>query len=297
MDDQMDHHFSAYGFFSPAIEDYVDLNIMPRLASAGGVNLRRIVDPYEYRDRFKNLPKLMINATGDEFFLPDSSQFYFDDLPGEKHLRYVPNANHGLGGSDAIETLLIYHQSVLLKLPRPKFTWEVLPNGTIRVETADTPAQVNLWQATNPIVRIFVNGFGASPWTPTPLTDQGGGVYLGSVSIPATGWTAYMVELIFDSGTPVPYKFTTEVHVLPEFLPFAKVADNDEDGDVDGVDFLVFAACYNGANNPPRSLACPPTAKDLFDYDDDNDVDIVDFATFARCYNGAGKPPRLCSIP
>ena len=34
-------------------------------------------------------------------------------------------------------------------------------------------------------------------------------------------------------------------------------ADFDEDCDVDGIDFAVFASCYNKAGNPPRSLGCP----------------------------------------
>ena len=52
--------------------------------------LLKIEDPYEYRDRL-TMPKYLVNATGDQFFLPDSSQFYFDELKGEKYLRYVPN--------------------------------------------------------------------------------------------------------------------------------------------------------------------------------------------------------------
>ena len=47
----------------------------------------------------------MVNASGDQFFLPDSSQFYFDDLSGEKYLRYVPNASHSLEKTDALENL------------------------------------------------------------------------------------------------------------------------------------------------------------------------------------------------
>ena len=57
--------------------------------------LMKIEEPYEYRDRL-TMPKLLLNASGDQFFLPDSSQFYFDDLRGEKHLRYVPNTSHSL---------------------------------------------------------------------------------------------------------------------------------------------------------------------------------------------------------
>jgi len=39
--------------------------------------------------------------------------------------------------------------------------------------------------------------------------------------VPKKGWTAFFVELIYDSGGKIPYKFTTQVHVVPERLPFA----------------------------------------------------------------------------
>ena len=60
----------------------------------------RIEDPYFYRDRL-TMPKYVVNAGGDQYFPPDSSKFYFDDLVGPKYLRYVPNADHSLRGSDA----------------------------------------------------------------------------------------------------------------------------------------------------------------------------------------------------
>jgi PhoPQ-activated pathogenicity-related protein len=50
--------------------------------------LYAIEDPYSYRDRL-TMPKFIVNASGDQYFPPDSSQFYFGDLPGEKYLRYV----------------------------------------------------------------------------------------------------------------------------------------------------------------------------------------------------------------
>ena len=40
------------------------------------------------------MPKLVLNSAGDQFFLPDSSQFYFDALPGPKKLRYTLNTDH-----------------------------------------------------------------------------------------------------------------------------------------------------------------------------------------------------------
>ncbi len=99
----MRHHVGAYGFYSLAIDDYYQHKIMQRLHDPRLKQLYEIEDPYSYRERL-TMPKLIVNAAGDEFFLPDSSQFYFDDLVGEKHLRYVPNSDHSLRDTDAMET-------------------------------------------------------------------------------------------------------------------------------------------------------------------------------------------------
>lgn len=62
-------------------------------------------------------------------------------------------------------------------------------------------------------------------------------------------------------------------------------ADLDEDGDVDGSDFGLFAGCFNGSGNP-TTPAC--TEADL---NGDNSVDGVDFGLFSGCFNGSGNPP------
>jgi len=55
----------------------------------------------------------MINSAGDQFFLPDSAQFYFKDLRGKKYLRYVPNSDHSLKNTDAITSLLAFYDAIL----------------------------------------------------------------------------------------------------------------------------------------------------------------------------------------
>ena len=75
-------------------------------------------------------------------------------------------------------------------------------------------------------------------------------------------------------------------------------ADRDGDGDVDGVDFGAFAACFNKAGRPPRTFDCSSEDVVAFDVDSDGDVDGVDFGAFAACFNKAGHPPRrLGCIP
>ncbi|MFQ6035728.1 MAG: PhoPQ-activated pathogenicity-related family protein [Sedimentisphaerales bacterium] len=221
MDEQMKHHYSAYGFYSDAIHDYEDLRIFERLGTAEGAALIKFVDPYEYRHRY-TMPKFMINGAGDQFFLPDAAQFYFHDLPGEKYLRYVPNADHSLDGSDADKSLLIFYNSILTGAPRPKFSWRVRKNSIIVKHRKGTLRQVNLWQATNPKARDFRLETIGKAWKRTPLTPEKPGVYVARVQEPAKGWTAFFVEMIYDSGLPIPYKFTTQVHVVPDTLPFAQ---------------------------------------------------------------------------
>ncbi len=44
-------------------------------------DLYSFVDPISYKDRL-TMPKYIVNGVGDQFFLPDSSQFYWDQLKG-----------------------------------------------------------------------------------------------------------------------------------------------------------------------------------------------------------------------
>lgn len=218
----MKHHYRAYGFWSPAIRDYTEMGLMNWMDKPQYRRLMEIEEPYEYRSRF-TMPKYIVNATGDQFFLPDSSQFYFDDMPGEKYLRYVPNADHGLGGSDAPQSFLAWYAAVVYGQPRPKFSWTVEPDGSLKVTTVDVPLAVKLWQATNTSARDFrKEKIGDKAWTSTDLTAQIPNTYVAKVPPPKKGWTAYMVELTFGSGIPdAPFKFTTPVRVTPDILPFA----------------------------------------------------------------------------
>jgi PhoPQ-activated pathogenicity-related protein len=217
------HHYEAYGFFSPALKDYVRHGLFPdKVGTPLYREILAIEDPYNYRhrERLKNIPKYLINASGDQFFLPDNSQFYFNELPGEKYLRYVPNAKHNLKGSDARESLAAFYESVLDGTPRPKFSWKKEADGSLVVMVKDKPGHVNLWQATNPKARDFRVDTIGNAYTSAPLEPRADGTYLGKVSKPAEGFTAFFVELVYPTGKKYPFKFTTEVSVLPDVLPF-----------------------------------------------------------------------------
>ena len=178
-----------------------------------------IEDPYSYRDRL-TMPKMIINATGDEFFLPDSSQFYYNDLKGEKHLRYVPNAKHSLDGTDAPMTLDAFYESVQKGTPRPRYSWKFEKDGSITVNTVDKPTEVKLWHATNPKARDFRLDIIGKAYKSEVLQPVKPGVYVGRMAKPEAGFTAYFVEMTFPSGGKYPFKFTSGVRVTPDVYPF-----------------------------------------------------------------------------
>lgn len=215
----MQHHHDAYGFWSPAVGDYVRHEMVTKAGTPEYDALLDIVDPYRYRHRLK-MPKYVVNAGNDQFFLPDSSQFYYDELEGEKRLRYVPNAGHGLDGSTALQDIQAYYHAILEDKPRPEYDWTFEDDGSIHVTAEQKPSKVVLWKANNKLARDFrIEVVGDESYESTELEPNADGVYVAEVEEPESGFTAYFVELTFDSGLSQPFVFTTPVRVLPDVLP------------------------------------------------------------------------------
>ena len=84
----------------------------------------------------------------------------------------------------------------------------------------DRPAEVYVWQATNPKARDFRLDVIGPAYTRSALKESAKGVYEARVPKPAAGYTAFFVELVYPSGGKYPFKFTTEVSVVPDVLPF-----------------------------------------------------------------------------
>ena len=163
------------------------------------------------------MTKLLLNAAGDQFFLPDSSRFYYASLPGPKWLRCTVNTDHKqIQDPTAITTVLQWADKVLDGDALPQFSWSFEPDGSIRVQTVTTPQSVRLWQAHNPNARDFRLESIGPAWTSSPLSDLGGGVYVGLVPEPAQGWSAFLVDLDFGNGIIL----STEVRITPDTLPF-----------------------------------------------------------------------------
>jgi PhoPQ-activated pathogenicity-related protein len=225
------HHWSAYGFWAPAVDDYEDMKIFDRMETPEYAELMKIVEPYHYLERF-TMPKFVVSAASDEFFLPDSSQFYWDELPGPKRMRYLPNSGHGLGGTDVLDSVLAFYNSILENAALPEYEWRYPDDRSIAVKSGVAPKEVLLWQATNDKARDFrLDQVGDKAWTSTPLMADANGEYTGTVETPGAGWRAYLVELTFDVPGNADLKFTSPVRITPDTLPFKYVPNpNPEPG-------------------------------------------------------------------
>lgn len=213
------HHWRSYGFWAPAVKDYEREGIMDWMGTKEYDRLLEISDPYSFLDAFVDIPKLLINGSGDQFFLPDSWQFYWDEIKGEKHLAYIPNAGHSLENSDAMQILLGFYKRVLTEQARPEYTWEISDTHIkVSVDPKNAPVQVKLWEANNTEARDFrIDVFGPG-WKETLLPVQENGIYEVPISAPEKGWKGHFVELSYMGNAPI--KVTTGIKVLPESYPF-----------------------------------------------------------------------------
>jgi PhoPQ-activated pathogenicity-related protein len=214
-----EHHWRAYGFWAPAVDDYVAHGIMGWMGTRQFAALMAIEDPWSYRRRL-TMPKYLLNSAGDQFFLPDSAQFYLPGLAGETLMRYIPNSDHSLDQTDAFDSLGAFYSTVVRGTPRPTVDCSRGSDGTLVARTSAAPVSATLWSATNPNARDFRMETFGKEWTATPLTPVQPNRWRVETPAPGKGWTARFIEFTFDVGAKTPLKITTEVVVLPETLPF-----------------------------------------------------------------------------
>lgn len=224
MEEQISRHYGAYGFYSAAIDDYVEQGVIEMLGTPEAAAAVAIVDPITYADRL-TMPKLVLAAGGDEFFLPDAAQLFLDDLPGETHYRQFPNTGHGLDNAfaDVIATVVTFFRAIVDRTPRPQVTF-TRNADTLTVTGTPRPISARLWTVTNPTARDFRHPIvGEDAWTATPLEIDPTGTTTIPLLPPEAGFTAYMVDMTFDiAGRD--HTHGTPSFIAPDVFPFADAA-------------------------------------------------------------------------
>lgn len=214
-----EHHWQSLGEWSPAIKEYVDENIMDWQHSEEFSRMLELIDPYSYLDRL-TMPKFIINGASDEFFLPDSWQFYWYELQGESYLRYVPNNGHSLNASDASISMTSFYQKILTDSEMPVMNWQAAENSfTISFDPDNLPDELLLWSAHNPEGRDFRLYVIDRIWVSQELEISADGQITVHLPVPEEGYTAWFVEAGFDNATEHPLKLTTGVIITPDTYP------------------------------------------------------------------------------
>ena len=217
-----DHHWRCYGEWSPAIDDYVNEGVTEWMGSEEYNRLLELVEPYSFIDQLE-IPKFLINATGDEFFVTDSWQFYWKSLIGNKYLQYVPNGNHGLTGTYNPESLIAFYNAIITNSDIPEFNWYVSNDSIYLDINTDANYTIRSWEAINEKTRDFRVPVIGKSWKSNIIDNKSNDKYYLHVSKPKTGYKAGLLEITIDSDTNVPFVFTTGTLVSPisyPFLPF-----------------------------------------------------------------------------
>merc|ERR1719262_64291 len=148
--------FQNNGAWSFALAPYWDEGLTANFSAPEFRQMAKIIDPYYYRDRL-TMPKMVISATGDEFFAPDDSYAWFNDMKGPTYLRHLPNAEHGmippqaLSSPSIVLSIRAFYLSVMKKYTLPNVSWErgVAEDGRawVKVKTSKYPSIINGWTA------------------------------------------------------------------------------------------------------------------------------------------------------
>jgi PhoPQ-activated pathogenicity-related protein len=214
------HHWQCYGEWAPAISEYKDQGIMNWIETDEFLAMQKLIEPYQFLERL-TMPKLLINATCDEFFVTDSWKFYWKDLKGESYLQYGPNAGHGLHGSYLPENLISFYQHTISNTRMPEFNWHISGDTIYAKVDPSMDYEIRLWEAHNAANRDFkLYIVGDEAWQMKSPEIRENGSYAIPLSAPENGYKGSLVELIFYPDSDFPLTFTTGTYILPDQYPF-----------------------------------------------------------------------------
>ena len=248
------HMWQTLGNWTFAFTDYRDMNVTKYLNDGSSYLdvLAAAMDPLVFAENL-TMSKLVIDATGDEFFQPQDDDFWWGQLPGENLRMMVDNAEHSMatGALYLITGAETWFKALLDGTPRPSFSWTkstdpVTGMGSITI-TVKGPLQpvavVNRMTTTldgyrrdfrlvsgdtpaNPCKYIKVPLFGSACLRPIIWIGESIGpvsydpakqvsTYVATQDAPDVGWRAFLVELYFNSTIPgLDFQLTTQVHTI-----------------------------------------------------------------------------------
>ena len=197
---QIDLQRKTFGGLSEEIRDYADIQLPERIDSAAGRKLVAIVDPYSYRDSLTE-PKLIVLGTNDPYWPVDALNVYWNGLPEDKRVLYLPNQTHDLRDlKRLIAGLSAVHRYSARGLSLPRVSWTFARESQwldLTVSADRQPRRVLAWSARSP-----TRDFRKAHWT-SHSCERSSERYLCRERIPRDRYTALYAEAAFtDRGAP-----------------------------------------------------------------------------------------------
>eukprot|EP01132_Coremiostelium_polycephalum_P005439 gene5439-6783_t len=237
-------HFRALGGWSFAYGDYVAQNLMSHVNDGGFDKLGKQIDALQFVDKLSSVKKYVVTAVSDQFFIPDSANFFWHKLLGVKNLRIHPNTDHGLQERvyNLIDETITYYRMIVNNNKIPEIDWSIVPdlstNTTTIVVTTKTdcafspkPSKVVVYQADTISTvkrdwRLKTCGINVPEckqnitWVETPIQEVSKDLYKFTVEAPSRGgWRGAFLEFTYPSiyGDQ---KYTSDFFYAPFTLPF-----------------------------------------------------------------------------
>ena len=190
----LNYQIEVWKEYSIQIEDYVKLEIPQSVASEMGRNISTMVDPYSYRKKL-TMPKMIFIGTNDEYWPVDAIKNYYDSIPGENYIHYVPNAGHGLGDTDsAPRALSAFFGTTIQKKQYPECKWLMTPSekaANLEVKaTSDKLVDALIWSAVS-----TDRDFRDEKWTSISLDAKNKADIDTKVDFPESGFKAFYMDL------------------------------------------------------------------------------------------------------
>jgi PhoPQ-activated pathogenicity-related protein len=217
MHEQMPRQLQAFGAYSSQLLPYSRRGLLPIPETPAGQRLLSMVDPWAYRDRL-TMPKLIINGTNDFYWATDALNLYWNGIPADKWVLYVPNASHNLRRqdrpqpdqlNDLINGLAAFSRHQISGTPMPNLSWKhETVNGKPRLTINATPAprDARLW-----IAQASTTDFRAAKWSEQKMSLSDGKI-VGEVTLPDKGHLAFFGELDYEIDG-LRYHLSTQVRM------------------------------------------------------------------------------------
>jgi PhoPQ-activated pathogenicity-related protein len=213
----MQRQVQAFGAYSSRLASYSSRGLLPIPETPEGQRLLSMVDPWAYRHRL-TMPKLIINGTNDFYWATDALNLYWNGIPDNKWVLYIPNAGHNLRrqdrpqagqSDDLIDGLAAFSRHQISGIPMPSLRWtHETVNGKLRLTIAATPppAGARLWTA-----QSATKDFRTATWTQQAASLSNGKI-VGDVTPPDNGHLAFFGEVDYDIQG-LRYRLSTQVRM------------------------------------------------------------------------------------